>query len=164
MRIRRTYENEPEPIQMAPLIDIVFLTLVFFMATAVYGVLESEIDITLPTAETSVPTTRSQGEIYINLKADGSIVVNNRTVSLTELQEVLNKVSQFFPGSSVIIRGDQSAMLGNAIKVLDCCRKANIQNVAFSAINEKQSQTSESSATTATTLDSGSSSSEPTTP
>lgn len=161
MRIRRTYENEPEPIQMAPLIDIVFLTLVFFMATTVYGVLESEIDITLPTAETSVPTTRSQGEIYINLKADGSIVVNNRIVSLTELQEVLNKVSQFFPGSSVIIRGDQSAMLGNAIKVLDCCRKANIQNVAFSTINEKQSQTPESSATRTITPDTGSLSSEP---
>ncbi len=155
MRIRRTYENEPEPIQMAPLIDIVFLTLVFFMATTVYGVLESEIDITLPKAETSVPTTRSQGEIYINLKADGSIVVNNRTVSFSELQEVLNKVSQFFPGSSVIIRGDQSAMLGNAIKVLDCCRKANIQNVAFSAINEKQGQTPESSATAITTPETG---------
>ncbi len=140
MRIRKTYENEPETIQMAPLIDIVFLTLVFFMATTIYGVLESEIDITLPTAETSVPTTRSQGEIYINLKADGSIVVNNRAVSIAELQEVLNKVSQFFPGSSVIIRGDQNAVLGNAIRVLDCCRKANIQNVAFSAINEKQTQ------------------------
>jgi len=164
MRIRRTYENEPEPIQMAPLIDIVFLTLVFFMATTVYGVLESEIDITLPTAETSVPTTRSQGEIYINLKADGSIVVNNRTVSLTELQEVLNKVSQFFPGSSVIIRGDQSAMLGNAIKVLDCCRKANIQNIAFSAINEKQSQPPESSITDTTTPDVGSLPSEPNNP
>lgn len=160
MKIRRNYENEPEPIQMAPLIDIVFLTLVFFMATTVYGVLESEIDITLPTAETSVPTTRSQGEIYINLKADGSIVVNNRTVSLSELQEVLNKVSQFFPGSSVIIRGDQSAMLGNAIKVLDCCRKANIQNVAFSAINEKQAQTTLPSANTAMTPDINSSTKE----
>ncbi len=142
MRIRRNFEQEPEPIQMAPLIDIVFLTLVFFMATTVYGVLESEIDITLPTAETSVQTTRTQGEIYINLKADGSIVVNNRTVSLDELQEILNKISQFFPGSSVIIRGDQNAMLGNAIRVLDCCRKAKIQNVAFSTINEKQSQSS----------------------
>ncbi|HOV33514.1 MAG TPA: biopolymer transporter ExbD [Candidatus Hydrogenedens sp.] len=148
MRIRRKYEEEPEPIQMAPLIDIVFLTLVFFMATTVYGVLESEIDITLPTAETSVPMTRSQGEIYINLKADGSIIVNNRTVTLAELQEVLNKVSQFFPGSSVIIRGDQNAMLGNAIRVLDCCRKANIQNVAFSTINEKTNQPIESATET----------------
>jgi biopolymer transport protein ExbD len=138
MRIRRNFEQEPEPIQMAPLIDIVFLTLVFFMATTVYGVLESEVDITLPTAETSVPSTRTQGEIYINLKADGSIVVNNRKVTLSELQEVLNKVSQFFPGSSVIIRGDQKALLGNAIQVLDCCRKARIQNIAFATIKENQ--------------------------
>ena len=94
MRIRRTFEQEPEPIQMAPLIDIVFLTLVFFMATTVYGVLESEVDITLPTADTSKPMSRTQGEIIINIKKDGSIVINNRAVTLPELQDVLIRVSQ----------------------------------------------------------------------
>ncbi|MCX8065429.1 MAG: biopolymer transporter ExbD [Candidatus Hydrogenedentes bacterium] len=136
MRIRRSFEQEPEPIQMAPLIDIVFLTLVFFMATTVYGVLESEVDITLPKAETSKTMSRSQGEIIINLKRDGSIVVNNRPVSLQELQDVLVRVSQYFPGSAVIIRGDKDAMLGNAIQVLDCCRKAGIQNISFATIKD----------------------------
>lgn len=144
MRIRRTFEEEPEPIQMAPLIDIVFLTLVFFMATTVYGVLESEVDITLPTAETSKTMTRSQGEIIINIKKDGSIVINNRPVSLSELQDVLVRVSQYFPGSAVIIRGDKEAMLGNAIQVLDCCRKAGIQNISFATIRESQKDTSSS--------------------
>ncbi len=142
MRIRRTFEQEPEPIQMAPLIDIVFLTLVFFMATTVYGVLESEVDITLPTADTSKPMSRTQGEIIINIKKDGSIVINNRAVTLPELQDVLIRVSQYFPGSAVIIRGDKEAMLGNAIQVLDCCRKANIQNISFATVRESKQDTS----------------------
>ena len=63
MKIARKVLEESESIQMAPLIDIVFLTLVFFMATAVYAALESEVDITLPTADSAVQSERAQGEI-----------------------------------------------------------------------------------------------------
>jgi len=90
----------------------------------------------LPTADSAAPSERTQGEIFINLKADGKIVVNDRDMDLPELQEVLNRVAKHFPGSSVIVRGDNAAMLGKAIQILDCCRKADIQNVAFAALKE----------------------------
>lgn len=136
MKIGRRFQEEAETIQMAPLIDIVFLILVFFMATTVYGSLESEVDITLPTANSAVQSERTQGEIFINLKADGTIVVNDRAMEFPELQDVLNRVAKYFPGSPVIVRGDREAMLGRAIQILDCCRKADIQNVAFAALQE----------------------------
>lgn len=139
MRFGRHYQEDSGAIQMAPLIDIVFLTLVFFMTTAVYSTLESEVDITLPTAESAAASERVQGEIFINLRADGSIVVNDRVMELDELQQVLNRVAEFFPGGAVIIRGDQTAMLGRAIQVLDCCRKADIQNVSFAVLKEELS-------------------------
>lgn len=139
MRFGRHYQEDSGAIQMAPLIDIVFLTLVFFMTTAVYSTLESEVDITLPTAESAAASERVQGEIFINLRADGSIVVNDRVMALDELQQVLNRVAEFFPGGAVIIRGDQTAMLGRAIQVLDCCRKADIQNVSFAVLKEERS-------------------------
>ena len=134
MKFGNTTPELSESIQMAPLIDIVFLTLVFFMVTSVYGALESEVDITLPTADTAIQTQRNQGEIYINIRDDGAIVVNDREHSVPELQELLDRVSELFPGGAVIIRGDRSAQLGRAIEVLDCCRKADIQNVSFAAI------------------------------
>lgn len=143
MRFGRHYQEDAGTIQMAPLIDIVFLTLVFFMTTAVYSTLESEVDITLPTAESAVPSDRVQGEIFINLRADGAIVVNDRVLSLEELQQVLNRVAEFFPGGAVIIRGDRDAMLGRAIQVLDCCRKADIQNVSFAALKEELAPTAQ---------------------
>ena len=135
--LRQQQEDGGDPVPMAPLIDIVFLTLVFFMVTSVYSTLESEIDITLPTADSAVASERMQGEIFVNLLADGSIVINERTVTIPELQEILNRVSEYLTGGSVIIRGDRNANLGRAIAILNCCKNANIQNVSFAAVQEE---------------------------
>lgn len=137
MKFGRRPLEEPQGIQMAPLIDIVFLTLVFFMTTAIYATLESEIDIQLPTASSAVHDLRTRGEIYINLRADGRIILNNRELTLPELQQVLNRVSEHFPGGSVIIRGDRAAALGHAVAILNCCKHADIQNVSFAALREE---------------------------
>ena len=125
---------------MAPLIDIVFLTLVFFMVTSVYGALESEVDITLPTADSAVQSERNQGEIFINLREDGTIIVNDQVHTVEDLQALLYRVAELFPGGAVIIRGDRSAFLGQAIQILDCCRNADIQNVSFAALDGAKAQ------------------------
>ncbi len=126
--------DEGDPVPLAPLIDIVFLTLVFFMVTSIYSTLEAEIDITLPTASSAKMDERTQGEIFINLQSDGSIVLNERNVNLDELKEVLGRVAEYFPGGSVIVRGDREANLGTAIAILDVCRQVDIQNVSFAAL------------------------------
>ena len=135
--LQQQQEDGGDPVPMAPLIDIVFLTLVFFMVTSVYATLESEIDITLPTADGAVTSERMQGEIFVNLLADGSIVINEREVTIPELQKILDRVSEYLTGGSVIIRGDRGANLGRAIAILNCCKNANIQNVSFAAVQEE---------------------------
>lgn len=137
MKFGKRVHEEAESIQMAPLIDIVFLTLVFFMVTSVYSTMESEIDITLPTAQSAEQGERSQGEIFINLRDDGKIIVNSREMTIAELQDVLNSVAEYFPGGAVIIRGDRDAVLGRAIAILNCCKNADIQNVSFAALTEE---------------------------
>lgn len=134
MRISRQYQEQADPVQLAPLIDIVFLILVFFMTTAVFGQLEREIDIVLPTASESVLAERHPGEIFINIREDGAIILNDREVSLEELQAILHRVAEFFPGGAIIIRGDRAAPLGRAIAVLDACKAADIQHVSFAAV------------------------------
>jgi len=134
---RRLMQEEPDTIPLAPLIDIVFLTLVFFLTISTYSSIESEVDIMLPTADSAVQNDRSQGEIYINIRKDGGIVLNGREMDLEELQDVLKRVAELFPGGAVIVRGDREANLGKAIAVLDCCRKADIWNVSFAALREE---------------------------
>ena len=138
MKMGRAKIDVDETIQMAPLIDIVFLTLVFFMTTSVFSTLESEIDVTLPTASEAQQSERSRGEIFINIREGGDIVLNNRVLTIEELQEVLLRVAEHFPGGSVIIRGDTQAHLGRAIAVLNACKVADIQNVSFAATPEAQ--------------------------
>jgi len=146
VKVYQQLAEEVNPIPLAPLIDIVFLTLVFFMTTALYGTLESDVDIQLPTADTATENARTQGEIYINVRADGTIVVNDRIMDIPQLQEVLNRVATYFPGGAVIIRGDKGTALGRILEVLDCCRKADIQNIAFAAIKPTEETTGTPSA------------------
>jgi len=134
MRFGQKYQQEGEQIQLAPLIDIVFLTLVFFMTTAIYSSLESEIDIALPTADSAKQTERTAGEIYINIRSGGQIIVHDKERSIDELQDILLRMSEHFPGGGVIIRGDEEAVLGRVVEVLDCCKKADIQNISFAAL------------------------------
>jgi biopolymer transport protein ExbD len=136
MKFGRRIQEETEGIPMAPLIDIVFLTLVFFMTTAVYHSMESELDIKLPTANRAEQSERTPGEIYINLRDDGRIILSKREVTIPELQSTLNRVAKHFPGGAVIIRGDREANLGRALAILNCCKNADIQNVAFAALKE----------------------------
>jgi biopolymer transport protein ExbD len=136
MRFNKPPLEESEAVPLAPLIDIVFLTLVFFMITSVYSTMEAEVGITLPTAASAEIDNRTQGEIYINLLASGAYVINGREVEIDELQDILQRVAQYFPGGSVIIRGDAEADLGRAIAVLDACKKSDIQNVSFAAMTE----------------------------
>lgn len=141
MKFGRHSGEEGDAIPMAPLIDIVFLTLVFFMVTSVYSVLESEMDITLPTADQAVQSARVPGEIIVNLLSaedarmvDGEwndIVVNERAMTIHELQGVLNRVAEYFPGGAVIIRADENARHGRVIAILDACSRADIQNISF---------------------------------
>ncbi|NIA12548.1 MAG: hypothetical protein GWP08_00610 [Nitrospiraceae bacterium] len=137
MKFGRRFQEETEQPHMAPLLDVVFLTLVFFITIATYSTMESEVDIELPTASSAIQTARTSGEIYINLRADGRIILNNREMSIEELQETLIRVAELFPGGSVIIRGDRAAMLGQAIAILNCCRNADISNVSFAALTEE---------------------------
>ena len=138
MKISRKFQEEPEVIQMTPLIDIVFLTLVFFLVTSVYGALESQVDIQLPTADSAVDRERDQGEIFINLRADGSIVVNEREMDIEELERVLERVAMIYPGGAVILRGDRNAVLGRAVEIFDACRKADIQNISIATMSEDE--------------------------
>lgn len=148
MKFGRNQQELGDAIPMAPLIDIIFLTLVFFMVTSVYSVLENELTVDLPTADEAMQSERVPGEIIINLLSpeeasgqDGQrrdIVVNERAMDLPGLQAVLERVARHFPGGGVIIRGDAAARHGRVIEILDVCSKADIQNIAFATVQPGQ--------------------------
>jgi len=139
--LSRTTDDEPV-IPMAPMLDIIFLLLIFFVTTSVFARLENVLSITVPTAETAAPPKRDLGEMIINVKYDGTIIINQRRVSLDQLRVLLQRIAKNYPDQSVIIRGDRRAALEYAIQILDTCAKSGVWNVQFAALPPEESSSS----------------------
>ena len=131
------YQKQRPTIQIAPLIDIVFLTLIFFMVLSIFQQLESEISITVPKAKESKEIVRSPGEIIINIMKDGAVIVNQKRLSYEELEDMLQRISTLFPDQPVIIRADEKTYHKFVVKVLDACASADIWNVSFATLKEE---------------------------
>ncbi len=125
-------------IQMIPLIDVLFFTLVFFMVLSVYYHVEAQMNIHIPQA-TSARNIQGLGtQIIINITADGKFIVNGRVLSMAELEVVLHKLTALSGQQSVIIRADQKTYHKYVIAVLDACARNNIRDVAFAATEEQE--------------------------
>lgn len=131
MNFRKQIKPEAVGFQLAPMIDVVFLLLCFFITSQLFAQWETEIDITLPTAETGQVPERLPGEIIVNIRADGDIVVNARTLSRDQLGDMLGRVAELFPGQPVLIRADRLTSYEHIVHVLDLCRQADIWNISF---------------------------------
>jgi len=117
--------------QLAPMIDIMFLLLCFFIAAQIYAQWESEIDIKLPTAETGEIPDRLPSEIIVNVRMDGTTVVNQRQLDHDGLSDLLGRIVELYPGQPVLIRADKKTDYEYVIGVLDICRKVDIWNISF---------------------------------
>jgi len=116
---------------IAPMVDILLVILVFFIVTWNFALSENELDVRVPTATKANETQPYVGQVVINIKADGTIIVNRQPKTLPELLQLLRKLSQLYPDQAAIVRGDQGVEYKHIVEVLDVCRQADIWNVAF---------------------------------
>jgi biopolymer transport protein ExbD len=116
---------------IAPMVDILLVILVFFIVTWNFALSENELDVRVPTATKANETQPYVGQVVINIKTDGTVIVNRQPKSSQELLELLKKLSQLYPDQAVIVRGDQGVEYKHIVEVLDICRQADIWNVAF---------------------------------
>ncbi len=131
MNFRGSIQNNAPGFQIAPMVDIVFLLLIFFLVTWNFSRSETELDVKVPKAREGKETRRAVGEVILNVKSNGTVVMNRRTMDSTELQETLQKIASLYPDQAVILRGDENTDYRHVVEVLDICRRANIWNVAF---------------------------------
>lgn len=125
---------ERTEMQFAPMIDIVFLLLIFFIVTWSYARFETEIDISVPAASEGKAPKRSIGEIIVNVKKDGGIFVEGKVNSEEELLATLSQVSRDYKDQAVILRGDKETPFDDIFSVLNVCQRAGIWNVAFATV------------------------------
>jgi len=131
MNFRRHAKPEVFGFQIAPMVDILLVLLVFFIVTWNFSLSEKELDVKIPTATNAKDTDPYVGQVVVNVKTDGSLVFNRQPISADELVAKLRELAKLYPDQAVILRGDQNADYKFIVNVLDICRQANIWNVAF---------------------------------
>ena len=118
-------------IQLAPLVDVLLLLLIFFLLTWNAARNENELDVKVPKASAAKEKSAPVGDVVVNVKSDGNVVVNRRTLTSAELTDLLKNLVQLNSEQAVIIRGDEAGAYKNIIGVLNICTEAGISNVAF---------------------------------
>ena len=125
--------RQPPPIamQLAPMIDILLLLLSFFIISWQFSRSETELNVSVPTAQEGAEPERQRGEIIINVLADGVIRVEGAQVDLPQLHEKLAAIARQFENQPVRIRGDGGVAYQRIVEVIDTCQKAGIWNISF---------------------------------
>jgi biopolymer transport protein ExbD len=132
MNFRKQHSIEPSPMQLAPLVDILFLLVIFFAVTSHYAKNEQVMDISVPAADEGKDNeSRNVGEIIINIKTQGEIIVNGVQLTEEELLVKLKNIVTIYKDQAVILRGDEVVDYKYVIAVLNTCQKAGIWNIAF---------------------------------
>ena len=124
---------------LTSMLDVIFLLLCFFVTASVFSQWESEISISLPAASSSETPSRLPGEVILNVARDGSVTVNAKKLTLSDLGERLRKVADFYPGQPVVIRADRETSYDSLVKALDTCRVAGVWNFSLATVEEKES-------------------------
>ena len=113
-------------INVTPLIDVLFLLLIFFMVSSTFRE-DMVIDITLPKAESAVAQEITAKEITVD--RNGVAYFEGSVVSEQELREALGAVLEEDPGATLILRADHGANFGSVLRVIDIARDLNASNL-----------------------------------
>lgn len=116
-------------INLTPMIDCVFLLLIFFLVATRFEELEREMPIVLPQASEAMPLTAKPKELFVNVDREGRFVVRAQQLSAAELFSVLKQAAADNPGrQTVIIRGDKRCVWEHVVEVMNLCNKAQIRD------------------------------------
>ncbi|MBK7403051.1 MAG: biopolymer transporter ExbD [Phycisphaerales bacterium] len=113
-------------IDLTPIIDMVFLLLIFFLVTTTFHQIEREMRIALPEAESSAPITLALRDLVVNVNGDGTVVVAGNVTTLEQLRAMVTDAVKANAKQRVTVRGDRTASYGAVARVLDICKAAGV--------------------------------------
>ena len=129
------FKNRSEPVtvafQIAPMVDILLVLLCFFVVTWSMARKENELDVRVPAAQAGLESNPVVNQTVLNVKADGTVVWDRKSIAPKDLLERLRSLAALFPDYAIILRGDVKTDYEHIVEVLDTCRQAGIWNVAF---------------------------------
>ncbi|MDG2382975.1 MAG: biopolymer transporter ExbD [Pirellulaceae bacterium] len=128
----KTFQDEQPTLNLTPMIDIVFLLIIFFMVGTKFAELEQTVPLEVPSVGEVGALTPAPEKRIINVYNDGSIVLDRQTMSIDELKTKLTTATEQYPNLGIIVRGDAQGAFQNVASVLSACRHSGIDDMAIS--------------------------------
>ena len=126
-RRRRSRSTE---LNLAPLIDMIFILLIFFLVTTSF-VRETGIDIHRPEAQTA--STKENINLIIGVAADGALHLEGKAIDIESVRTRMERFVAETPRGSVVIVADRQSSTGTVVQVLDVCRLAGAKDISLAA-------------------------------
>ena len=124
----RSEEEENFSLDLTPLVDVVFLLLIFFMVSTVFVDFKRRMDISLPTSKVSIPDETPKA-IELEITVDKQVFLNGDKVSLKSLESALKKIDTD-KKKAAIIRADKNLPYGDVIKVMGMLQSARVLDIS----------------------------------
>jgi biopolymer transport protein ExbD len=130
---RHNNNNEEAELDMTPMLDIVFIMLIFFIVTTSF-VKESGISVNTPKAQTA--SRQDQANIFIAITRDGEVWIDKRPIDVRAVRSVVARLHAENPTGSVVIQSDRDSATHTLVEVMDQVRLAGIEKIAIAANND----------------------------
>ena len=130
MRRKRQRNTEESDIDITPMMDVVFIMLIFFIVTATF-VKESGIDVTRPDAQTA--TKQNRVGILVAINEYNEIWINRREVNINAVRANIERLHAENPQGGAVIQADKNAQTGTLVEVMDQIRLAGVQAISIAA-------------------------------
>ena len=128
--LSRRQRRKPAELNMSPLIDMIFILLIFFVVTTSF-VREAGVDVQRPIAQTA--ETKDSTNIVLAITADNLVVVEGKPIDVRSVQSYMERFLMQNPNGSVVLAADRNSRSGLVIQVLDACRLAGVKNLSVAA-------------------------------
>jgi len=130
MRRSRAQQQEESEVNLTPMLDVVFIMLIFFIVTASF-VKEAGIDVSRPPAATA--ERKERGNILVAITENDQIWMDRRQVDPRSIRANIERLHAENPQGSVVIQADKNSKNGLLVQVMDAARLAGVSNVSLAA-------------------------------
>ncbi len=129
-RLNKQQSNDDVEINVTPLLDIVFIMLIFFIVTANF-VKETGVDINRPSAKTA--SAQVSATILIAVDSNNTIWINRRQVNIDSVRAYVERMHAEMPQGGVVIQADKDSNNGTLVEIIDQIRLAGVEKIALAA-------------------------------
>ncbi len=123
-------DNEESSVDITPMLDVVFIMLIFFIVTATF-IKEAGIDVDKPEAATAV--VQEKASILIAIDANDAVWINRRQVDVRSVRSIIERLHAENPKGTVVIQADRESRNDTLVRVMDASRRAGVYDIALAA-------------------------------